>query len=130
MHKFKILIAEDNALNLEIVVRILEKAGAEVITAGNGEEAVKAFEQSPIGSIDAILMDVMMPVMDGINATKTIRSLSRADATQVPIIAMTANAFAEDIKGTHEAGMNTHLSKPISRKTILSEMMKLKKEDR
>ena len=129
LQNMKIILAEDNALNLEIAEHMLNKSGAEVISVYNGEEAVRAFEQSANGSIDAVLMDVMMPVMDGLDATKAIRSLDRPDAAQVPIIAMTANAFAEDIKKTKESGMNGHLSKPINSKLLISELVKYKKRE-
>ena len=119
-----ILLCEDNILNRDIAEHILKKAEAKIIVAGDGEEAVWAFEKSDIGSIDAILMDVMMPVMDGLEATKTIRLLDRPDAVSVPIIAMTANAFEEDIKKTLAAGMNEHLSKPINRKLLVSSLLK------
>ena len=80
----------------------------------DGQQAVKLFKEKPAGTFDAILMDLMMPVMDGYTATKKIRSLERSDAKTIPIIAMTANAFAEDKKKTMEAGMNAHLSKPLN----------------
>ena len=122
-----VLLCEDNLLNCDIAAHILKKAGAEVIVAYNGEEAVRLFESSGVGSMDAILMDVMMPVMDGLEATKTIRSLSRPDAESIPIIAMTANAFEEDIKKSSAAGMNEHLSKPINGKRLVSTLLKYKK---
>ena len=107
------LLVEDNALNMEIAQLLLEEMGLEVQTASNGAEAVKAFEASELGSIDYIFMDVMMPVMDGLEATRRIRALDRPDAANVPIIAMTANAFAEDRKACLDAGMNAHVGKPI-----------------
>ena len=119
-----ILLCEDNLLNRDIAEHVLKKAEAEVIVACNGEEALKIFESSDIGDIDAILMDVMMPVMDGLEATERIRSLSRPDAAKVPIIAMTANAFEEDVQKTSAAGMNEHLSKPINGKHLVSALMK------
>ena len=122
-----VLLCEDNLLNCDIAAHILKKAGAEVIVAYNGEEAVRLFESSGVGSMDAILMDVMMPVMDGLEATKTIRSLSRPDAESIPIIAMTANAFEEDIKKSSAAGMNEHLSQPINGKRLVSTLLKYKK---
>lgn len=108
-----ILLAEDNAINMEIAVAILSMNGVDVVSAYNGKEAVEAFANSPIGTFDAVLMDMQMPEMNGCEATKAIRALAREDATQVPIIAVTANAFAEDIALTAEAGMNAHISKPI-----------------
>ena len=109
----KILLVEDNDLNLEVAQYILEDAGAEIIVARNGLESVELFEQSESDSFDVILMDVMMPVMDGLTATKKIRKLKRKDARMVPIIAMTANVFNEDIIAAKEAGMNEHIAKPL-----------------
>ena len=100
-------------MNMEIAKRILESAGVTVDKAWNGEEAVKAFENSPSGTYSVILMDVHMPVMDGHTATRAIRASSHPDAKTVPIIAMTADAFAENVAEAHEAGMNDHISKPI-----------------
>lgn len=125
-----ILLCEDNILNQDIAGHILKKAGADVVIACNGEEAVRAFKESDVSNIDAILMDVMMPVMDGLEATKAIRSLCRADAESVPIIAMTANAFEDDIKKTLSAGMNEHLSKPINRRLLVSTLLKYKKHEK
>jgi len=115
----KVLLVEDNELNLEIAEVILEEQGLVVTAVENGQLAVEAFEKNPAGTYDAILMDIMMPVMDGITATKTIRSLNRADAKTIPILAMTANAYDEDIQRTKEAGMNVHLSKPINPDILL-----------
>ena len=109
----KILLVEDNDLNLEVAQYILEDAGAEIIVARNGLESVELFEQSESYSFDVILMDVMMPVMDGLTATKRIRKLKRKDARTVPVIAMTANVFNEDIIAAKEAGMNEHIAKPL-----------------
>ncbi len=109
----KILVVEDNALNREIAQCMLEESGALVVTAENGEEALTLFSASEIGEFDAILMDIMMPVMDGMQAARAIRNLAREDAGTIPIIAMTANAFIEDKKKALEAGMNEHLTKPI-----------------
>lgn len=108
-----ILVVEDNALNMEIVTYMLEKEGVKYICAKDGREAVECFEASQEGSIDAILMDIMMPVMNGYDASRKIRSLDRADAKQVAIIAMTANNYAEDIEKSKKAGMNFHLEKPV-----------------
>ena len=108
-----ILLVEDNELNMEIAEFILEDKGASIIKAWNGKEAVDIFEASEPESIDVILMDIMMPVMDGLTAAQTIRKLDRADAATVPILAMTANAFADDAKRSRQAGMNEHLSKPL-----------------
>lgn len=116
----RILLAEDNELNAEIAEFMLMENGAEVETVKNGLEAVQHFEACESGTYDVILMDVMMPVMDGLTATKTIRSLERQDAKTIPIIAMTANAFREDAEKCMEAGMNAHLSKPI----VIEEVIK------
>lgn len=109
----KVLLVEDIELNMEIAQCMLEDEGAEVTPAMNGQEAVDAFSMNPSGTFDIIIMDIMMPVMDGITAAKTIRAMEREDAKTIPIIAMTANAYEEDIQKTHDAGMNAHLSKPI-----------------
>lgn len=108
-----ILVVEDNELNMEIVMYILEDIGVSMVKAENGQIAVDKFNESDPGEFDAILMDIMMPVMDGLEATKTIRNLPREDAISIPIIAMTANAFDEDKRKTKAAGMNEHLTKPI-----------------
>lgn len=125
----KILVAEDNELNREIISELLGQLGAQVETAVNGVEAVEVFQSSLLNSIDAILMDMQMPEMDGCEAASAIRSLSRADAGGVPIIAVTANAFAEDIDRTTKAGMNDHVSKPIDI-AILSQTMQRLIEER
>ena len=114
-----VILAEDNDLNLEIAQFILREAGARVITAQNGEEAVEAFAASKPGEVSAILMDLMMPVLDGYGATARIRGMDRPDAALVPIIAMTANAFAEDRIATKNAGMNAHIAKPLDAKTVV-----------
>ena len=109
----RILIAEDNAINAEIARNLLEMKGCVVDTAANGAEAVESFAAAPVGRFDAILMDVRMPVMDGLDAARAIRAMRKADAKTVPIFAMTANAFQEDVNMSLEAGMNAHLTKPI-----------------
>lgn len=109
----RILLAEDIPINAEIVKKILSIKKAEVVHAVNGREAVRAFEESEPGSFSAILMDVRMPEMDGLEAAQKIRFLGRTDAKRVPIIAMTANAFDEDVQRSLQAGMNAHLSKPV-----------------
>lgn len=114
-----ILVVEDNELNLEIAVFSLEAAGLNVSTAINGLEAVRLFEKSKPYEYDIILMDIMMPVMNGLDAAKTIRGLSRPDATTVPIIALSANAFAEDIQKSKNAGINEHLAKPLEMDKVL-----------
>ena len=109
----RVLLAEDNEPNVEIVVFILEDAGMSVTEAMDGRQAVKIFMNHPEGFFDIVLMDIMMPVMDGYQATNAIRSCERADAKIIPIIAMTAKAFDDDRKQSKEAGMNAHISKPI-----------------
>ena len=109
----KILLAEDNEINAEIATMILEESGCTVEHAVDGMIAVRMFEKSEPGGYDAVLMDLRMPNMDGIEATRTIRGMSRPDAATIPIIAMTADAFAEDAARCREAGMNAHLAKPI-----------------
>ena len=118
LHGTKILAAEDNALNAEILQMMLEQAGADVTLVENGKLLLEAFETSAPGEYDFILTDVMMPVMDGYEACRRIRELSRADAASVPIVAMTANAFAEDVQHSREAGMDAHISKPFDVKTL------------
>lgn len=108
-----ILLAEDNRLNMEITEFLLTNEGATVIKAWNGKEAIEIFELSEEYSIDAVLMDIMMPGTDGITAAKTIRSMERADVATVPIIALTANAFTDDKEKSRSAGMNEHLTKPV-----------------
>ena len=108
-----LLLVEDNDLNAEIAQTMLEDEGAQVTVAENGKRAVERFQSSPPGTFDAILMDVMMPVMDGLAATRAIRALDRTDAASIPILAMTANAFKEDAEKCFAAGMNAHLTKPL-----------------
>ena len=110
----RILLVEDNEINIYVAQIILEKAGCIVTVARNGEEAVKLFQESDIYQFDAILMDVRMPIMNGLDATRAIRRMDRPDAPEVPIIAMTADAFDEERRNTLEAGMDYHLSKPIN----------------
>ena len=108
-----VLLAEDNKLNQEITQYMLEEVGASVVIAENGEEAVRRFLNSAPGDFDCILMDIMMPVMDGLEAARMIRKADRADAKMIPIIALSANAFSEDVQRALEAGMNTHMGKPV-----------------
>ena len=110
----RVLLAEDNDLNAEIAMIQLEELGIQVTRVANGKEAVECFAKNPPESFDLIFMDVMMPELNGYQATAAIRSLeNRPDAEQIPIIAMTANAFAEDVQASLDAGMNGHLAKPI-----------------
>ena len=120
-----ILLAEDNELNMEIAEFVLQNEGAEVSKAWNGQETVEVFRKSEPGEFDAILMDIMMPVMNGYEATKMIRSLDREDAKVIPIIAMTANAFTEDRLRAKEAGMNEHIAKPVDAKLLVKIIHKL-----
>ena len=114
-----ILLAEDNELNMEIAEFMLQNEGADVTKAWNGEEVVEIFEKSRPDEFDVILMDIMMPVMNGYEATKMIRSLDREDAKTIPIIAMTANAFTEDRIRAKEAGMDEHVAKPVDAELLI-----------
>ncbi len=114
-----VLLAEDNSLNREIAEFLLAEGGARVIAATNGREAVDAFTATAPFEVDAILMDVMMPVMGGYDAARAIRRLDRPDAAAVPIIAMTANAFTEDRIAAKQAGMNEHLAKPLETRLVI-----------
>lgn len=109
----RVLLAEDNEINMEIASELLSEAGVEVVQAWNGQETVDAFAASEPGAVDAVLLDMKMPVMDGCEAARAIRALDRPDAREVPIVAVTANAFAEDVAATTAAGMDAHVSKPI-----------------
>ena len=120
-----LLIAEDNEINMLIATEFLKMLGATMIEARNGQEALEAFANSQLGEIDAILMDMQMPVMDGCEATRAIRALDREDATRIPIVAVTANAFAEDIAKTTEAGMNGHVAKPFTVEELTDVLGKL-----
>ena len=110
----KILLVDDVELNLEIAQEMLADEGAVVTTAENGQEAVDAFAGNPPGTFDVILMDVHMPVMDGIEATRIIRGMDREDAAGILILAMTADVYEEDMEKTKAAGMNGHLTKPLN----------------
>jgi signal transduction histidine kinase/ActR/RegA family two-component response regulator/PAS domain-containing protein len=109
----RVLLVEDHPLNTEIARRLLEKEGLQVTCAENGKKALEQFEQAQPNTWDVILMDIRMPVMDGLQAARAIRALDRQDAKTIPIIAMTANAFEEDVQASREAGMDAHLAKPI-----------------
>ena len=114
----RVLLVEDNRLNIEVAKRLLLSKNLNVVVAENGKLGYEVFKASPLNYYDAILMDIRMPVMDGLTSTIAIRALNRADSKTIPIIAMTANAFDEDIEKTKEAGMNAHLAKPIEPKIM------------
>lgn len=120
-----ILLAEDNDLNREIALFILTEAGAKVTCADDGFKVLSAFEQADAGTFDLILMDIMMPNMNGYEATRAIRSLSREDARTIPIVAMSANAFTEDKVRCREAGMDGHLTKPIDSDKLIDALSKI-----
>lgn len=124
----RVLLVEDNELNTYVAKTILEKLSCEVDTAENGEEAIDKFRQSAEGNYDAILMDVHMPIMDGLEATRRIRALERKDAGSVPIIAMTADAFDKEKKETLDAGMNNHMAKPIDPAILYEVLSEYKKK--
>ena len=115
-------MVEDNELKREIAQFILEHTGITVVNAENGKEAVEIFKASEQGEFDFILMDVMMPVMDGLEATRIIRKMERPDAVQIPIFAMTANAFSDDRKRCKEAGMTEHLAKPLNLEKMIAKL--------
>ncbi len=119
-----LLVAEDNELNQEIVTTLLTEAGAHVVCVEDGQAAVEMFESKPAGSFDAIIMDIMMPRMDGLQATKAIRLGSRRDGGSIPIIAMSANAFMEDVLACRRVGMNDHLAKPIDIEQVKRTLVK------
>ena len=121
----RVLLVEDNEVNCEIVEFMLEEAGAKVVTANDGKAAVDAFAASDPGTFDCVLMDLMMPVMSGYEATRVMRSLNRPDAATVPIIALSANAFEEDIAMAKDAGMNEHLAKPVDLRKMFKVMSRL-----
>ena len=121
----RVLLVEDNAINMEIAHAILEEEHLDIVEAKNGKEALEIFRNSKMGEYDFIIMDVMMPVMDGLEATKAIRELEREDAKKIPIIAMTANAFEEDRKACLDAGMDEHIGKPIDIPLLKSAIIKL-----
>ena len=121
---FRILLVEDNEVNRLVAVGLLAGTGVEIETAENGAEALSRFDEHEPGYYDIILMDVQMPVMDGYEATRRIRGLDRNDAGLVPIVAMTANAFSEDVKTALDAGMNSHISKPITPPRLMREIAK------
>lgn len=120
----KVLMAEDNDLNAEIAVMLLEDKGMHVTRAVDGCEVTEMFKSYPAGTFDVVLMDIMMPRMNGYEATRAIRHMeNRPDGKNIPIIAMTANAFAEDVQAALDAGMNAHLAKPIVIDTVTKEIL-------
>jgi CheY-like chemotaxis protein len=118
----RVLLVEDNELNMEIAQEILQDEGVVITAAVNGQEAVDKFLASPQGTFDLILMDIMMPVMNGLDAARAIRKSEHPEGGTIPIIAMTANAYQEDIQATMEAGMNAHVAKPINIDLLLAVM--------
>ena len=120
-----ILLCEDHPLNQEIASALLQEKQIQVTTAENGQSGVDLFKRSSLGFYDAVLMDIRMPVMDGYEATRQIRALARPDAAVVPIIAMTADAFVDDVQKCFEAGMNGHMAKPIDPDVLFVELAKL-----
>jgi len=120
-----ILLCEDHPLNEEIAVHMLEHKGMVVTAAEDGQRGLEAFCASPVGYYDAVLMDVRMPVMDGLEATRAIRVLNRADATRIPIIAMTADAFADDVRRVLDAGMDAHIAKPVDPEVLYGTLARL-----
>ena len=124
-----VLLTEDNELNMEIAEFVLQNEGTVVTKAWNGQEAVDIFRKSSPGEFDVILMDIMMPVMNGYEAAKMIRSLDREDAKVIPIIAMTANAFTEDRMRAKEAGMDEHIAKPVDGKLLVKVINELVKHN-
>ena len=125
-----VLVAEDNKMNMEIAEFVLDIEQAHLIKALNGEEAVRIFEESKPGEIDVIMMDVMMPVMDGLEAARRIRAMKRPDAKKIPIIAMTANAFTEDRRRAFAAGMNMHVAKPLEASEMVEVLARFVKSAR
>lgn len=125
-----VLVAEDNELNMEIVEYMLERNGIRVVCAKDGQEVIDLFEKSEENKFDFILMDIMMPKINGLDATRKIRALKRLDAKTIPIIAMSANAFAEDIMNSKIAGMNMHLAKPLDETKLINALKQCKKDER
>lgn len=124
-----VLVAEDNDLNMEIVEYMLERNGIQVVCAKDGQEVIDLFEKSEVNEFDFILMDIMMPEMDGLQATRKIRALKRLDAKTIPIIAMSANAFVEDVMNSKLAGMNMHLAKPLDETKLIEALKQCKKDE-
>ena len=126
----QVLLVEDNEINCEIVEFMLKEAGAKVMTANDGKAAVDAFTAADPETFDCVLMDLMMPVMSGYEAARVIRSLDRPDAKAVPIIALSANAFEEDVAMAKDAGMNEHLAKPVDIRKMFRVMSRLRLRQR
>ena len=124
----RILLAEDNELNREIAAFLLKDEGISVTEAEDGQQALELFKEKPAGTFDVILMDLMMPVMDGYTATRKIRELERSDSKTIPIIARTANAFQEDSEKCIAVGMNAHLSKPLDIEKVMITICRFVKE--
>lgn len=124
-----VLVAEDNDLNMEIVEYMLERNGIHVVCAKDGQEVIDLFEKSEVNEFDFILMDIMMPKLNGLDATRKIRALKRLDAKTIPIIAMSANAFVEDIMNSKLAGMNMHLAKPLDETKLVEALKQCKKDE-
>lgn len=120
----RVLLAEDHPLNVEVAKRLLEKKGLSVDVAGNGLEAIECYSQAPAGYYDIILMDIRMPEMDGLTAAASIRKLKKSGSREIPIVAMTANAFEEDVEKSKASGMNAHLAKPIDPKQLYATIAK------
>ncbi|MDD3242832.1 MAG: response regulator [Eubacteriales bacterium] len=121
----RVLLAEDHPLNTMIAVKLLEKVGMTVVAVQNGQEAVNQFQAAGDRRFDAILMDIRMPVMNGLEAAKAIRRIDRSDAKTIPILAMTANAFDSDVQESLQAGMNAHLAKPIEPEKMYQKLLSL-----
>ena len=119
------LLVEDNEMNMEIAEFLLKEQHMQVDRAWNGAQAVELFEQSETHAYDIVLMDIMMPVMDGLEAARRIRRMEREDAKAIPIVAVTANAFSDDVKHSREAGMNDHLSKPLEMEKVAETVCRL-----
>ena len=126
IHGLNLMLVEDNELNAEILMELLKFEGAECTICENGKRILEAFEQSVPGEYDMILMDVQMPVMNGYEATEAIRRSSHEQAKTIPIIAMTANAFSEDMQHSLAAGMNAHISKPVDMKLLKKTIRNIK----
>jgi CheY-like chemotaxis protein len=124
----RVMLVEDNELNMEIAQEILEGEGVETVPAENGKIALDTFNSSPVGTFDIILMDLMMPVMNGLEATRAIRASEHPEAKTIPIVAMSANAYAEDVNAALNAGMNGHIAKPIDFDRLFSVLNHYKKD--